>query len=86
MKVRALYASDTEALRPGACSRFVIPEKVCLTHCRTSPTTLRFVRRSRPHGSRGKIVSAVCHGPAAFVGPKIDGKPLVDGKGGMCCA
>ena len=29
---------------------------------------------------QGKIMSAVCHGPAAFVGPRINDKPLVDGK------
>jgi len=28
----------------------------------------------------GKPVSAVCHGPAAFVNVKIDGEPLVKGK------
>ena len=28
----------------------------------------------------GKPVSAVCHGPAAFVNVKIDGQPLVKGK------
>lgn len=31
--------------------------------------------------ARGKIVAAVCHGPAAFVGPKrINGMPLVEGR------
>lgn len=34
----------------------------------------------------GKIVSAVCHGPAALLGPKIDGKPLVDGKEVRMCS
>lgn len=33
----------------------------------------------------GKLVGAVCHGPAAFVGAKrADGKPLVDGKRVNC--
>jgi putative intracellular protease/amidase len=31
--------------------------------------------------ARGKIVSAVCHGPSGFVGPlRADGKPLVAGR------
>ncbi|CAL8471608.1 g11150 [Coccomyxa elongata] len=29
---------------------------------------------------QGKIISAVCHGPAAFVKAEVDGKPLVKGK------
>lgn len=28
----------------------------------------------------GKIVSAVCHGPVAFSGPEVNGKPIVAGK------
>ncbi len=28
----------------------------------------------------GKIVSAVCHGPIAFSGPEVNGKPIVAGK------
>jgi putative intracellular protease/amidase len=31
--------------------------------------------------ARGKVLAAVCHGPAAFIGPlRADGKPLVDGR------
>ena len=30
--------------------------------------------------AKGKIVSAVCHGPVAFSGPEVDGKPIVAGK------
>lgn len=29
---------------------------------------------------QGKIIAAVCHGPAAFVKAEVDGKPLVQGK------
>lgn len=32
----------------------------------------------------GKIVSAVCHGPVAFSGPEVNGKPLVAGKRVTC--
>ncbi|EIE23769.1 class I glutamine amidotransferase-like protein [Coccomyxa subellipsoidea C-169] len=34
--------------------------------------------------AKGKIVSAVCHGPVAFSGPKVDGKPIVAGKRVTC--
>lgn len=30
--------------------------------------------------SQGKLVSAVCHGPVAFSGPELNGKPIVAGK------
>ena len=30
--------------------------------------------------AQGKLVSAVCHGPVAFSGPTVNGKPLVAGK------
>ena len=30
--------------------------------------------------AQGKLVSAVCHGPIAFSGPELDGKPIVAGK------
>ena len=29
---------------------------------------------------QGKLVSAVCHGPAAFTEAELDGQPLVKGK------
>ena len=29
---------------------------------------------------QGKLVSAVCHGPAAFTEAKLDGQPIVKGK------
>jgi putative intracellular protease/amidase len=32
----------------------------------------------------GKIVSAVCHGPIAFSGPEVNGKPIVAGKRVTC--
>lgn len=39
------------------------------------------VRRSiAKHYKNGGIIGAVCHGPAALVAVKIDGKPLVKGK------
>lgn len=30
--------------------------------------------------AQGKLVSAVCHGPIAFSGPELNGKPIVAGK------
>lgn len=30
--------------------------------------------------AKGKLVSAVCHGPVAFSGPEVNGTPLVAGK------
>ncbi len=41
-------------------------------------TTLRALISS--FAASGKIVSAVCHGPIAFSGPEVDGKPIVAGK------
>lgn len=39
------------------------------------------VRRSiAKHYKNGGVIGAVCHGPAALVGVKIDGEPLVKGK------
>lgn len=41
----------------------------------------RSVRKSiAKHYRSGGIIGAVCHGPAALVGVKIDGAPLVQGK------
>jgi putative intracellular protease/amidase len=40
--------------------------------------------------AQGKLVSAVCHGPVAFSGTAVDGKPIVAGKRASgplgCCA
>ncbi len=29
---------------------------------------------------QGKVISAVCHGPAGLVSAEVDGKPVVKGK------
>ena len=44
------------------------------------PTDTTLHKKIEEAWKHGKIVASVCHGPAALLGPKIDGKSLVDGK------
>jgi putative intracellular protease/amidase len=44
------------------------------------PTSSEVHESIRNHYKNGGVVGAVCHGPAALVGVKIDGVPLVAGK------
>lgn len=44
------------------------------------PTDLTLRALISDFAAKGKIVSAVCHGPVAFSGPEVNGKPLVAGK------
>lgn len=44
------------------------------------PTDLTLRKLISNFAAQGKLVSAVCHGPVAFSGPEVNGKPIVAGK------